>query len=470
MSSGQYRVLQVSNISPLQTKTKYMLCFRTLVGSRSSKLSFTMFIRQNPLHRLRLNLPPSNFIPDEETALQSGGPLLPGQRQLPPNVINQEQDIGDGQKWCLLTIDPNLSALGLPPYPALPAETEPSKVEEIRRTVYVGNLDKNCDGDELMEFFNTNIERMTTGSDSLPCAYAYVEFTNQSSVALALQNNGIEYKGRCLRIQHSRVAIIKPQRKTADQALAEVEEAIKTNEGKDKSSDGIFHIFKPEDFRLSILAIVHQEGGDPFAAQKISSPRYSKSPSTRRSGRRSRSRSSRGRDKRSKSKDRKSKRSRSRDKDRKSSKKRSSRDREKARDKEAERDSRHSRSVKDKDKDKERESKSSKKERKRSRSKTPKKERKDKEKFLNITFFPGSRPQEKFPKRKKDKNGSSDTSPVTKTAKPMAQEMEFEEETLRERLLEELNKKATEAKKRMAAGCRVYQAGEAVHSCYLQLP
>lgn len=32
------------------------------------------------------------------------------------------------------------------------------------------------------------------------------------------------------RIQHSRVAIIKPQRKTADQALEEVEEAIKRDE------------------------------------------------------------------------------------------------------------------------------------------------------------------------------------------------------------------------------------------------
>lgn len=36
-------------------------------------------------------------IPDEETALQSGGAGA-GQRQLPPHVINQLQDVGDGQK------------------------------------------------------------------------------------------------------------------------------------------------------------------------------------------------------------------------------------------------------------------------------------------------------------------------------------------------------------------------------------
>lgn len=40
---------------------------------------------------------------------------------------------------------------------------------------------------------------MTTGNDQLPCAYAYIEFTNQSTVSLALQNNNIEYNGRCLR-------------------------------------------------------------------------------------------------------------------------------------------------------------------------------------------------------------------------------------------------------------------------------
>lgn len=37
------------------------------------------------------------MIPDEEQALQMGGPVMPGQRHLPPNVINQKVDIGDGQ-------------------------------------------------------------------------------------------------------------------------------------------------------------------------------------------------------------------------------------------------------------------------------------------------------------------------------------------------------------------------------------
>lgn len=41
--------------------------------------------------------------------------------------------------------------------------------------------------------------RMAATNDSLPCGYAYVEFSNQASVHLALQNNEIEFNGRCLK-------------------------------------------------------------------------------------------------------------------------------------------------------------------------------------------------------------------------------------------------------------------------------
>ena len=41
----------------------------------------------------------------------------------------------------ITTYDPRLNALGLPQYPPLPASLDAAKVEEIRRTVYIGNLD-----------------------------------------------------------------------------------------------------------------------------------------------------------------------------------------------------------------------------------------------------------------------------------------------------------------------------------------
>jgi RNA recognition motif-containing protein len=135
-----------------------------------------------------------------------------------------------------------LTALGLHAYPPLPPTTEPAKVEEIRRTVYVGNLPKGCDGEELINFFNASIGevcilffykwtllnffvvwtflyiflsccfklflkifkvmylRMAAGNEQLPCDYAYIEFSQQSSVPLALQNSdSIEFQGKTLR-------------------------------------------------------------------------------------------------------------------------------------------------------------------------------------------------------------------------------------------------------------------------------
>ncbi|KHN78961.1 putative splicing factor, arginine/serine-rich 7 [Toxocara canis] len=321
----------------------------------------------------------SDTVPDEETALKTGGPAWPGQRQLPPNVVNQIQDLGDGQQM-LLTVDPTLTALGLPPYPALSANTDASKVEEIRRTVYVGNLPKDCDPHEVMRFFNDNIGevmylRMASGNENLPCAYAYIEFTNQPTVPIALQNNGIEFKDRCLRIQHSRVAIIKPERKTADMALQEVEEAIRVNQNPEKSS--------------SALSKLNQGLGIDRAYSPL---RRSLSPIRRRSRsrdrrRRSRSRSrsrrrrSRSRDRRSRSRDRR-RRSRSRDRDRRRSRSRDRKDKDK---------DRHGKD-RDRGKDKEKERK----DRKRSRSKTPKrKDEKDKDR---------RREKEKESERKKDKD------------------------------------------------------------------
>ena len=48
---------------------------------------------------------------------------------------------GTGSGQVITTYDPRLNALGLPQYPPLPSTLDAAKVEEIRRTVYIGNLD-----------------------------------------------------------------------------------------------------------------------------------------------------------------------------------------------------------------------------------------------------------------------------------------------------------------------------------------
>ena len=45
-----------------------------------------------------------------------------------------------------------------------------------------------------------------------------------------------------IRIQHSKVALLKPRRKTVEQALEEVEVAIKIGEARDKVELGIIFI------------------------------------------------------------------------------------------------------------------------------------------------------------------------------------------------------------------------------------
>uniref|UniRef100_A0A0K0EQU8 RRM domain-containing protein n=1 Tax=Strongyloides stercoralis TaxID=6248 RepID=A0A0K0EQU8_STRER len=123
-------------------------------------------------------------IPKEEDAINNSGPA----------VIEM-----------LYTIDPDMEALGLPSYPPLPANTELDVVEEIRRTIYISNIPLDIDGQENV-------------------------------VPIALQNSGIEFKGNPLRITHSRVRIVKPQKKTNEQVLEEIKEASKNQSDKDETA------------------------------------------------------------------------------------------------------------------------------------------------------------------------------------------------------------------------------------------
>uniref|UniRef100_A0AAF5CVR1 RRM domain-containing protein n=1 Tax=Strongyloides stercoralis TaxID=6248 RepID=A0AAF5CVR1_STRER len=159
-------------------------------------------------------------IPKEEDAINNSGPA----------VIEM-----------LYTIDPDMEALGLPSYPPLPANTELDVVEEIRRTIYISNIPLDIDGQEVVEFFNDAFGevmyfRMCQINGTDKCNYGYLEFSNQISVPIALQNSGIEFKGNPLRITHSRVRIVKPQKKTNEQVLEEIKEASKNQSDKDETA------------------------------------------------------------------------------------------------------------------------------------------------------------------------------------------------------------------------------------------
>jgi arginine/serine-rich splicing factor 12 len=87
-----------------------------------------------------------NNIPDETDAMIYCAPLNPnitllsGGPTWPSTVINRL--VGQPLNGYIETIDPELTDRNLPPYPPLSGTLDITKVEEIRRTVYLSNLDK----------------------------------------------------------------------------------------------------------------------------------------------------------------------------------------------------------------------------------------------------------------------------------------------------------------------------------------
>lgn len=121
-------------------------------------------------------------------------------------------------------------AASVPAQPPLMGNVDPSKIDEIRRTVYVGNLNSQVCGDlqsahttshqlgfitppsaaspqtttaeQLLEFFkqvgDVKFVRMA-GDETQPTRFAFVEFMEQDSVARALTFNGVMFGDRPLK-------------------------------------------------------------------------------------------------------------------------------------------------------------------------------------------------------------------------------------------------------------------------------
>ncbi len=89
-----------------------------------------------------------NSIPDETDAMIYCAPLNPnitlisGGPTWPSTVINRLMGQPPNPSY-IETIDPELTDKNLPSYPPLPGTLDVPKIEEIRRTVYLSNLDKN---------------------------------------------------------------------------------------------------------------------------------------------------------------------------------------------------------------------------------------------------------------------------------------------------------------------------------------
>ncbi len=142
----------------------------TLTSTINAKVGYVKFDRIDSVHAA-LNMTNTifidkplivtqvfeNIIPDETDAMIYCAPLNPnitlisGGPTWPNTVINRL--VSQAPKLTYIeTIDPELTDRNLPPYPPLPGTLDVPKVEEIRRTVYLSNLDKNVS--RLFEFFD----------------------------------------------------------------------------------------------------------------------------------------------------------------------------------------------------------------------------------------------------------------------------------------------------------------------------
>ncbi|XP_035435354.1 probable splicing factor, arginine/serine-rich 7 isoform X2 [Spodoptera frugiperda] len=387
MVSGSTRVIQVTNIAPQATKDQMQTLFGYLgkiddirlyptirdvscpVQSRICYVKYydsaTVNVAQHMtntvfIDRALIVIPmQSGEIPDEHKALEmsSNGTLVPGlstvEPRLPAHVINALDGVPPNQ--VIQTHDPKMVSLGLPPYPPLPATYDSRKIEEIRRTVLVGDvesltsqqlIDHFCQAGEVkyMRFCDREVDKQR---------YALIEMTEQESIIKALQLNGSAVEGQTIKVYHATQAICKPQTKSNEAAQREIEEAMcRVKEAQNLISAAIDPV-------IGLLSKDKRRTRSRSRSRRRSRSRSRRSRSRHRS-KRSRSRSRhRSRRSRSRSRHRSSRRSRSRSRHRSS---RSKRDRSRDKDKD-----------KDKDKDRKDKKDSSEKEKK-DKSKSPPKE------------------------------------------------------------------------------------------------
>ncbi|KAM4708551.1 splicing regulatory glutamine/lysine-rich protein 1 [Discoglossus pictus] len=242
----------------------------------------------------------------------------------------------------LPTLTPAISALSELPQPPLMGNVDPTKVDEIRRTIYVGNLNsQTTTAEQLLEYFkqvgDVRFVRMA-GDETQPTRFAFVEFADQNSVTRALSFNGVMFGDRPLKINHSNNAIVKPPELTPQAAAKELEEVMK----------------RVREAQSFISAAIEPEPGKPIEktpqeksktlsrsrSKSISRRKRSQSKHRSRSHHRSSSRhkekkrSKSPHKKRSRSKDRRKSKSRSRSRDKKKDKESKSKEKEKDRFKE----------------------------------------------------------------------------------------------------------------------------------------
>lgn len=234
MVSGNTRVIQVTNIAPQATKDQMQTLFGYLgkiddirlyptirdvscpVQSRICYVKYydstTVSVAQHMtntvfIDRALIVIPlQSGEIPDEHKALEmsNNGTLVPGlsniDPRLPSHIINSLEGVPPHQ--VIHSHDPKMAAAGLPPYPPLPATLDSRTIEEIRRTIMVGDVG-NLTSQQLIDHFCQVAEvkcMRFCERDIDKSKFALIEMMEQEHMIPALQQNNITVEGQVIKV------------------------------------------------------------------------------------------------------------------------------------------------------------------------------------------------------------------------------------------------------------------------------
>ena len=117
------------------------------------------------------------------------------------------------------------------PTPA--GNVDPNRVDEIRRTLYVGNLGPTVDENKLLSFFGRagQIKFVRISGDLNAAArFAFIEFTANQGASTALQFNQHIMEGRPLKVNLSKNAVVKSTAAVTKQADAAGQKALEVRE------------------------------------------------------------------------------------------------------------------------------------------------------------------------------------------------------------------------------------------------
>lgn len=164
------------------------------------------FPRDN-MHAIQLMLPPPPKLPQPILTPAGPPPRMPlvVPTNVPKNVV-------------------------VPPYPELAPNLEAERVDEIRRTVYCGNLTSYTTAEDLKRFFALAGEVLfcrMAGDETQPTRFAFVEFQTKEAEHNAVRLSGVPFFGRSVKVNHSKNAVSKPPELRAGMKGKEATEAMR---------------------------------------------------------------------------------------------------------------------------------------------------------------------------------------------------------------------------------------------------